>query len=538
VAGPVAAAGRDNPIQLLEDSLNLLRQAKPGTLLYHWIGSAPFALGLLRFWNDVTNPRTPGTVCLVESLALAALLVWMNCWRAVFAGRLRRQLGGAADPLWTRRRIYRLIAAQSFFGATKLLVLPFATLITFPLAVTVAFYRNLAVLADREELDPLDLMAQARRFSRIQTRQGWLLLPLLTFLQLVVAINVAICLAVLPQLTRMLTGWETVFSRSGSFYIMNPLFAILVLVMSWMAFDPFVQAVYCVRCFRAESVETGEDVRAGLRRIRSAAAGIAAAIFLLAFAPHAAAVSRAELEIAVQQSMQAHEYDWRLPPEGAASGGKSWLVALTDRMIASSRAFFHSLGKALARFLQWLAEKLRGVVPDVQGGASPAAGLHWSIYVLTAIVVLGLAGLIWRYRRLRRVKAKPAADSLTPIRLDAEDLSPDRLPEENWLTLADQCLREGNLRLALRALYLANLAWLGRREIIAIHAGKTNREYEIDLRRRTRAFPEVRTLFAVNIAIFERTWYGMHEVTPAGISDFRERVGRMKATLAAQEVAA
>ena len=100
------------------------------------------------------------------------------------------------------------------------------------------------------------------------------------------------------------------------------------------------------------------------------------------------------------------------------------------------------------------------------------------------------------------------------------------------MELAESCEREGNFRFALRALYLANLAWLGRLEFIAIHPGKTNREYESELRRRTRALPEARRLFAANVAAFERSWYGMHDVPESALTEFRGRNGEMKPILA------
>jgi hypothetical protein len=107
------------------------------------------------------------------------------------------------------------------------------------------------------------------------------------------------------------------------------------------------------------------------------------------------------------------------------------------------------------------------------------------------------------------------------------------LPEERWLELADECLREENFRLALRALYLANLAWLGWCEFLTIDAGKTNREYELELKRRARAFPEARGLFTGNVAAFERAWYGLHEVSREDVGEFRGRVDQMKAILPA-----
>jgi hypothetical protein len=77
------------------------------------------------------------------------------------------------------------------------------------------------------------------------------------------------------------------------------------------------------------------------------------------------------------------------------------------------------------------------------------------------------------------------------------------------------------------------LAWLGRREIIAIHPGKTNREYEAELRRRTRAIPGIRELFARNLVAFERSWYGMHELSPEDVAGFRRTFDEMKTALEA-----
>jgi len=143
-----------------------------------------------------------------------------------------------------------------------------------------------------------------------------------------------------------------------------------------------------------------------------------------------------------------------------------------------------------------------------------------------------MAVLLWRvpWSRLRRRRAGGIA-VLTPVRLDSESITAADLPEERWIELAASCEREGNLRFALRALYLANLAWLGSLEFIAIHPGKTNYEYESELRRRTRALPDARRLFAANVDAFERAWYGMHEVPPDTLGEFRERLGAMKPIL-------
>ncbi len=516
---------RDGAIPLLDDAVRLIRRAPVSTMLCHLVGSAPLALGLLIFWNDVTNTHTSNSTCAVESMVLALLLTWMNCWRAVFAGRLGRLLSGTADAPWSWRRVLNLLAGQAFLGSTRLIAVPAAGLIVFPFAWVVAFYRSATALADRDDLDVLQLIARARHLAGLQRRQSWSVLPILSFLGLLVTVNLALALAMLPQLVRIFTGYESDFSRSGVYFIFNPLFLLAVVSVSWMVFDPFTQAVYCVRCFHGESITSGEDLRAGLRALMASAL-----VLLLLLVPFhsGAAVSPQDLEASVRKAELAHEYDWRLPPPGAANHPVSWFVKVTDRIVDSLSAAKDAVGNFIHSLFDWLKRQL-DFLPSAPPGAMPTTGLHRGIYVLIAAVVIFALWLAWRRRWFERARPKLASiHSLPAINLDAEDLTADRLPEESWLRLAARSLDDRNFRSALRAFYLANLAWLGRRELLTIHPGKTNREYEIELRRKARSFAEARRLFSVNVAAFERAWYGLHEVTADDAAEFRRRVDAMK----------
>src|SRR5580700_3386985 len=168
-------------IPLLEEAVHLLRRAPRTAVVCHVVGAMPFALALLLFWNDVNNPHISDSTLGRESVVLALLLVWMNCWRAIFAGRLRRQLTASADTPWTWSRAWNLMAGQAFLGATKLVVLPLSLLTIFGFAWTVAFYRSATALADRADLDPLQLIARARQMAGFDRRQSWLILPIIGF---------------------------------------------------------------------------------------------------------------------------------------------------------------------------------------------------------------------------------------------------------------------------------------------------------------------------------------------------------------------
>lgn len=517
-------------LSLLEEGAHLLRRAPASSLVCHLLGTAPFVVALLLFWNDVHNPHTGYTTVAMESLVLALLLVWMNCWRAVFAGRLRRQLSASGDTPWTWRRTANLIASQAFLGATKLVVLPLAALTVYNFARTVAFYRTAAALADRADLDPAQLISRAWHLAGLDRRQSWLVLPIIGFLYLVFTVNVGLTLFMIPQLIRMLTGYESQFSRSGP-HIFSSLFLWATLGISWMLFDPFTQAVYCLRSFYGESNTTGEDIRAGLRMVAAALAILAVLAPIHAFA----AVSPPQLEQSVKQAMRSTEYDWRLPgPVAARPQGSPWLIRVTDRLLNGLSSIFNAIGKAIREFFDWI-RKLLEMTGASKPGALPNAGLHWGLYALIALVLFLAGWIAWRRRWFRRALPQPGTPALTAIRLDAEDLTADRLPEESWLELAASSLLEGNFRFALRAYYLANLAFLGQRQFLVIQAGKTNHEYELELRRKARAFLETRDLFGANIAAFERAWYGQHDVSADDVETFRGRIERIKGALAAPQ---
>jgi hypothetical protein len=541
MAFPVARA---SAIDLLEEAVDALRAAPLATLVYHWIGSVPFALALLIFWNDMTRAGARDGTCASEALVLALLLAWMNCWRGVFAGRIQRQLARQPQPPWTRRRIWRLIASQIFLGGTKLAALPLAITITLPMPSTVAFYRNSAVLADREDLDLRQLIAKARKLAVPDQRQGWGILLLLAILYLVLVVNLAILLALLPQLVRVLTGYESVFSRGGTYFVRNSLFWLATLAVAWIAFDPFIQAVYCIRYFKLESRETGEDLRAALRDtmrrvLLLAVLQIGAPILAWGFvAGRPAQLAPADLDRAIHQTLQSSDYAWRLAPVPQRAAGVPWLVAVTDRLVDHAKAALHSVGDAIDRLVEWLIEKFRPA-SRTASAAPPATALHWSIYVLIAGMLALAAAIAWRMRHGR--DGKPAhidTAAGAPVNLRDENLLASQLPEDRWMALAEDCARQGDLRSALRALYLANLAWLGSGEWIVIHPGKTNREYELEVRRKARGFPEACSLFAANIVSFEGAWYGMHEVTVGDLELLRQRLQSMKALIAPAELAA
>jgi hypothetical protein len=111
--------------------------------------------------------------------------------------------------------------------------------------------------------------------------------------------------------------------------------------------------------------------------------------------------------------------------------------------------------------------------------------------------------------------------------LTDESVKADDLSTHRWLTLAGELAEKGELRLAMRALYLATLAHLADHEMITIEVYKSNREYEHELNRRAHEHPELLAIFSTSLNFFERVWYGMYRIARPDFDNYATSHQRM-----------
>jgi hypothetical protein len=551
-------------IDLLEEAVHLVRLAPPGVLLSYYAGSLPFVLGFLYFWADMSRSAFADRHCAEAALLVSLLFIWMKCWHAVFSRQLRARLGGEPPPRWSLRRILRLIGAQTALQPPGLLLLPAALLATLPFGWVYAFYQNVTVFGEGEAQDLRAAYRKSRKQAMLFASQNHVILLVLSLFGTVVFLNLAVVLYLLPRLVHMLFGTESLFTRAGG-YLLNTTFLAVVCGMTYLAVDPLVKAVYALRCFYGESLTTGEDLIAELKNARTALRTEAAALlFLLVWTCAGAAsvmaaetmprntaepgnsvaalfsgtVSPPEINRSIDKVMSRREYAWRMPREKRDDHKEKGLIAtFIDGAIDAVTGWLAPVKKWIGHVMEWIIEHLFSpfrMEPRVGGlefGWSPSIMiLLYGLLGLTASILAVTFWRMWRERRSGRPVPTMKGEALSPeLRLAGGNVSADELPAARWLELGRQWMEKGDLRLALRAFYLASLSHLAEQGSFTIAPFKSNREYVQELRRKARGVPDLLSAFSQNVSLIERIWYGTDEVTAETVSSFNSNQERIMA---------
>ena len=538
----VAESAGKPALELIEEATQLLRNAPAGVLLGYYVGSVPAMIGLLYFFSDMSRGAFAPARLIEEALAAAGLYIWMKCWHAVFARGLRAFLAAEAPPHWTFARVARLVLVQTAIQPTGLFARIIAAQIVVPYVWVYGFYQNVCVLGDGETSQVRDVLRRSAAQTGLWPRQAHYALLLLFAFAFFIALNVSVATLLAPRLLKMFFDIETVFSRSPM-SLLNSTVLATVAALTYLCFDPIRKAIYVLRCFYGTALQSGADLRAELRSTKIAArrmATIAASVALVlsasvpirAAGEEAVEMDAAHLDNAIERVLQRREYAWRLPREKAPASERGWLATMVNDF---SKAAGHWMKKGfdlVDRFFDLMRKWFGGDSSDKglpHSGWSVADAARPLLYGTIALILVLLAVLLWRMRKQTR-DVVAAAPVVAPVPdLQSESVTADQLPEEGWLQLARQLIESGELRLALRASYLAALAHLGERQLITVARHKSNRDYDCELRRRVRSRDDLIAAFDKNVQVFEGAWYGEHGVTIETLGTFNENLETIRA---------
>ncbi len=523
---------RTGALNLLEESVHVLRTAPVTALLAYFVGTGPFILALLFFWSDMSRSAFAENHLVGGAMGIAVLFIWMKTWHAVFAGIVRTHVSREPLPRWTVGRVARVAARQLVIQPSGLFLLPVAFAIMLPFGWLFAFYQNATVLGARGDESLRRFIAQCWREAKYDWMQNHTVLSILCCFTFIVLLNLGICVFLVPQMLKTLAGIETPFTLSaGSAF--NTTFIAVIFALTFLCVDPLLKTVYVLRCFYGESRKSGEDLRVALRKF--ALAALAALMFvtgtcstIAAEPPPAAArahrIDPGNLNESIDEVLRKPEYTWRTPRlkyVEPKEHEREWKLL---RRIAK---WFEGVFESFGRFMKKL---FGGGAPRGGPGFSlfTKEGLAYTLIVIVAITIGLLLYFIWRIRIKSRAAIAEAEVAAAPPDLADDDVTAEQLPEDGWLRLGLEMIERGDLRLALRAFYLASLSHLAERNLVTLAKFKSNRDYEREVLRRSHALPQVAAMFSENVSTFDRVWYGLHDVTTDLLQQFRVNVERIK----------
>ena len=523
-------------LELIEEAVHVLRGAPVNALIAYVLGTAPFLAGVLFFWSDMSRSAFAETHLVAGAIGLSLLFVWMKTWQAIFGAIIRAHVGREPAPQFSPRVIARTVARQLAIQPSSFVVLLPLVIVLFGFGWVFSFYQNAIVLGARGDESLREFIKHCWRAAKFAQSQNHAMLAIVKLFGLLVCINIAIAMIQGPHLLKSFAGIETPFTLSAA-SAFNTTFLAAVIALTYLCVDPLVKTIYVLRCFYAESRQSGEDLRVELRKFAAAAT-----VIVLLFAgprsfaaenapsdkPTSTSVDATDLDHAIDETLRKPEYTWRTPRpkiEKATRAAKEW-------------DFFNKIGDAIDKFFNrignWIDRLFRNAPkPNISTpGFSlfSREGLTYMLILLVAIIIGALLYFLYRVKWKKRAVVAEAEAVTAPVDLADENVTAEQLPEDGWLRLGMEMIERGELRLALRAFYLASLAHLAERNLIALAKFKSNRDYERELERRSHALPELTATFSDNVSTFDRVWYGLHDVTADLLEHFRVNVERIKSS--------
>ncbi len=520
-------------LTLVEEATHLLRRTPLSAWLAYYVGSIPFILYLFFFWSDMSRSPFAAGRLLGSSLVLTLLYAWMKVWQAIFCDQLMAIVEGreSADPL-TWKAWIRLIASQICIHASMLWVLPLALLAMLPFGWGYAFYHNVTVLAlghFRRDGRTASLFSKALAQSHYHQLQNHSMLLMLLVTALLVYMNLFVGFVMSAQLLSSFSGLDNAFTQN-LFLMFSSTVQALLISLSYLVMNPIVKSLYVLRCFYGAARKSGADMEVRLRAITTAKPVLL--IFLLTLglasvapvaAQETAPVTEAprvqpgtgQLNESIREVMQSNEYQWRMPREMKPDADdESWLGGIVRAIKSFIFDSIKVIGDLLGDLLDWIfGGKSKG--EKVPGGTNSTwlAMLPKLVIVLLVLLATGFLLLLYRHWKLaQQTQVLVAAAAPPEINLESENVLATQLPEDEWLRLAREKMESGDLRLALRALFLATLAHLGHKRLLQISRAKSNGDYVREIAWRAKDREELNRGFSEQVRTFDRVWYGWHEV--------------------------
>lgn len=530
-------------LHVMESATELLRRIDARAWVWWFGGTLPFVAVLLHFWTDMSQAASAWSRLPGASFMLALAYGWMKVAHSVFADHLLRYLRDDPEPppMQLRSKL-RLVTSAMMIHATTPWILVLALLAMIPFGWAYAFYHNVTVMAlthFRAGGRTRDLIRIALQQSNYRAGQNHGVIIVLFVFAALILFNMLLGFYQVAAISKILTGEENAITRNPWMILSSTIFAMAV-SLSYIVAGPLVKAVYALRCFHGQSRKNGEDLLVAFRRAGATLIIAIMAILTLSSAqaqpaspasakpPARQSVNPDELGRQINEVLKQDRFQWRLPrEEGVTKEDDGWLAGFFKAIGNWVRDMKNSVNKFIDDYIvRQIKDFLRGFRFKSSGSdlspTTPWADMAHSVMVVLVVVLalLLIVLLVRHWMRMPPAQAK-AEEAAPELNLENEQIIASQLPENEWLRLAQEKINQGDFRLALRALFLATLAHLGERRLLAIAKSKSNGDYVRELALRARDRSEMRGRFVENVRRFDWAWYGLHDVSRDVLDEFR-----------------
>ncbi len=407
----------------------------------------------------------------------------------------------------------------------------------------------------RGDPNTLELMAGTDMISWMGFGMVMIIFIPMSPLGMLLSLNVGMCLALIPWAMRTFLGVHTMFNMAGPWSVLNSSYLAMIFCLCFLAMDPIIKTIYTLRAYYGGSLETGEAIRTDILTYRRMAARLSLVTLFVAgmffFVQPASAQEGAAIPVVaadvpldhhIDDVLQKREYQWRTPRTNAEDEA---LVIDESEALLSLREMFKTAMKAVEVWMEDLF-KSKGPKPVKPPGAwnwnwnwnwgfwQGLDAMGWALLVVAVAAIGGVVVLLCMVvKKNRRVAAMQgiAAQAVAVVpalpNVADESVMADELPSDEWVRMGEEFLSKGELRLALRAFYLATLAALAHIGVVRLARHKSNRDYSREVQRGLRDKPEVITAFVDNLRQVECSWYGDHLVDQMVVTLFRTNQNRI-----------
>lgn len=528
-------------LDICEEAVELIRAGGWTLLAKYYVGAIPFIGGLIFFWTDMSRSPTAEERLPAYSLAMTLLFVWLKFWQCMFATGLREQLFQTPSDSLNAMDLSRTVVYQTLLQSTSFIALPLAIIFFVPLPWVYAFYQAATAIPIRDQTSLRQVWRQSGLEAMLWPLQNHVILGVLGVLTLFVMVDIAVVLRAIPWILTTLFGLETPFSLTNRTFL-NSTFLFVIGGATFLVVDPVFKAVFVLRSFYGSSRESAVDLQLGLKRAQNRRSGmISLAVFcgVMVFsngplraeeADHPAQTAfssqEAKVDEAIDHVLKGPEFQWRMEKKEKASVEKSgWFYRFLHSVGGMIKKTLSWLGKMIGKIVDWFFKDETSTNAEPWSWNAPAQLMRLLVVVLCLLLVIGIGWAAIRFQKRKNCVniLKTEALEARPIDVMDEKVSADQMPENDWLRLAKELVVQGEYRKALRAFLLADLAHLGERQFVSLARFKSNHEYERELERRTRGTPLIAAAFSEIVAIYDRAWYGNHEVSQELLSRFEKR---------------